>query len=154
MRAARFPYTSYSSACMPSFLYEEYNAIFVLFMNRNRTILDQSCCSMSTMGGKQTHREQGVKNGKKFHHQKAERRTCSEELCRREPAAWGIPLHGGKASFSSQKKEIRFMSPQASLGCKHVQSCSFSAGFRLSDKIQWHIFFTYRMVENTDSVGE
>lgn len=143
MRAVRFPlHIRYSSACMPSFLYEEYNAIFMLFMNRNRTLSDQSCCSMfhSTMGGKQTHREQGVKNGKKFHHQKAEWRTCSEELCRRETAAWGIPLHGGKASLFSQKKEIRFMSSQASLGCKHVQSCSFSAGFRLLDKIQWHIF--------------
>lgn len=85
-------------------------------------------------GGK-PHREQGVKNGKKFHHQKAERRTCSEEQCRREPAAWGIPLRG-KAGFCSQKKEIRFMSSQASLGCKHVASCSLSAGFRLWDKIQ------------------
>lgn len=55
-----------------------------------------------------------MKNGEKFHHQKAERRTCSEERGRREPAAGGIPLHGN-AVFCSQKKERkknRFMSSQ------------------------------------------
>ncbi len=33
------------------------------------------------------HREKGVKNGKKFHHQKAKRRTCSEAQGRRPPTA-------------------------------------------------------------------
>ena len=59
-------------------------------------------CVFEAYQGKYRHEEQGVKNGKKFHHQEAKRRTCSQEQGRREPAAEGIPLHG-EAAFNSQK---------------------------------------------------
>lgn len=60
--------------------------------------------------------EHGVKYVKKFHHQKAKRRTCGEAQRRRESVAGGIPLHGnaGHAAkrMTEKKNNYRFMSSQ------------------------------------------
>lgn len=133
-RAIRCHFSArYSAACAASSRKNTTKCVYFLKRLESTATSHQSRWSMCIKG--KPHREQGVKNGKKFHHQKAKRRTCSEEQGRREAAAGGIPLHGN-AAFCSQKedwKKNRVMSSQASLGSKHVQSCSFSVGFMLWD---------------------
>lgn len=93
-----------------------------------------------------------MKNGKKVHHQKAERRTCSEEQGSREPAAGGIPLHGN-ASLLQPKERMgeknRFMSsqlPRAVNTSRAAASLLVSgSGTKSSD--------TIKKIEHTDGVG-
>lgn len=69
------------------------------------------------------------------------RGTCSAEQRTGEPERGEIPLRG-ETGFCSQKKEIRFMSSQASSGCKHFQSRGKNSVAQLNK------------VELTDRVGE
>lgn len=71
-----------------------------------------------------------MKNEKLPHHKKEEQRNLPRaEQRTREPERGEIPLRG-ETGFCSQKKEIRFMSAQASSGCKHFQSLIFLYWFR------------------------
>lgn len=93
-----------------------------------------------------------MKNEKMSHHRKAEH---AEEPAARISAPQNrsvgeVPLRG-KTGFCSQKKEIRFMSSQASSGCKHLQSCVFLCWFRALGQ---NAAAQLNKVEHTDGVGE
>lgn len=94
-----------------------------------------------------------MKNGKKVHHQKAERRTCSEEQGRREPAAGGIPLHGNASLMQPKErmggKKNRFMSSQLPLAVNTSRAAASllvsGSGTKFND--------TIKKIEHTDGVG-
>lgn len=78
------------------------------------------------------------------------RGTCRAEQRTREPERGEIPLRG-ETGFCSQKKEIRFMSAQASSGCKHFQSLIFLYWFRAMGP---NSVEQLNKVEHTDRVGD
>lgn len=78
------------------------------------------------------------------------RGTCNADQGATEPERGEIPLRG-RTGFCSQKKEIRFMSSQASSGCKHAQSCVFLCWFRALGQ---NAVAQLNTLEHTDGVGE